>query len=44
MRADKAAAWRTLVAVLLSIYLPRWHMVRVRRRVERLAVSDTEGT
>lgn len=45
MKDKKAAAWGALATVLLSIYLPRWHMIRLprwhmirlRRRLERLA-------
>lgn len=44
MRVGKAAAWRSLVAVVMAIYLPRWHAIRMRQRVERLAISGMEGT
>jgi hypothetical protein len=43
MKGEKAAAWGALVAVVVSIYLPRWHMIRMRRRLERLALSRLEG-
>jgi len=36
-RGARAAAWRALVVVLLSVYLPRIHAIRVRKRFERLA-------
>jgi hypothetical protein len=43
MRAEKAAAWTSLVAVVIAIYLPRWHALRVRRRLERLVTSGMGG-
>ncbi len=42
MKSKKVAAWRGLLVVVLSIYLPRWHMFRLRRRAERLAASYSE--
>jgi hypothetical protein len=42
MKNKKAAAWRALGVVVVSIYLPRWHMIRLRRRLERLAVSRSK--
>lgn len=42
MKNKKGAAWRALVVVVVSIYFPRWHMIRLRRRLERLAVSRGE--
>jgi hypothetical protein len=42
MKDKKAAAWRALVVVIVSIYLPRWHMIRLRRRAERLSASGCE--
>jgi hypothetical protein len=44
MRAGKAAAWGSLVVVVIAIYLPRWHAIRMRQRIERLAISGMEGT
>lgn len=43
MKAGKAAGWRSLVAVVIAIYLPRWHAIRMRRRLERLVMSDMGG-
>jgi hypothetical protein len=37
MNKKRAAAWRTLAFVLLAVYLPRIHAIRVRRRLEKLA-------
>jgi hypothetical protein len=42
MKNKKAAAWRAFVIVLLSIYLPRWHAIRLRRRMERVAASHSD--
>jgi hypothetical protein len=43
MRAGKAAAWKSLVVVVIAIYLPRWHALRLRRRLERLVTSGVGG-
>ncbi len=37
MKGKKSKAWRALVVVLIAVYLPRIHMIRVRRRLQRLA-------
>jgi hypothetical protein len=44
MRAGNAVAWRRLVVVVIAIYLPRWHALRMRQRIERLAISGLGGT
>ena len=43
MKAEKVAAWQRLVVVVIAIYLPRWHALRVRRRLERLVTPGMGG-
>ena len=36
-KSEKVAAWRDLVFVLLLIWLPRIHVLRMKRRLRQLA-------
>jgi hypothetical protein len=44
MNKKRAAAWRNLAFVLLAVYLPRLHAIRVRRRLGKLASLHADGT